>query len=193
MDYFSSDKLIEPSRGDLLISEPYLPDPNFERTVVLICEHDENGTFGYVINKKAQVKLADVMDEVDEGFQADLFIGGPVQKDSLHFVHKTKGLCSTEVEIGRDVFWAGAFEEILSKINTRSVEPEELKFFLGYSGWSPGQLLEELEQKSWIVYKGLDPKWIFSTPTEILWQEVLKKMGGKYKAIAGYPIDPRLN
>ena len=193
MDYFSSDKLIEPSKGDLLISEPYLPDPNFERTVVLICEHDENGTFGYVINKKAQVKLSDVMDEVDSSFDAELFIGGPVQKDSLHFVHRVKGLLSTELEIGKDVFWAGAFEELLSKINTRSVEPTDLKFFVGYSGWSPGQLLEELEQRSWIVYKGLDPAWIFSTPTETLWQEVLKKMGGKYRAIAGYPIDPRLN
>ena len=65
MDYFSSDKIIEPSKGDLLISEPYLPDPNFGRTVILICEHDENGTIGFVLNRMAKVKLPDVIDELE--------------------------------------------------------------------------------------------------------------------------------
>ncbi len=88
MDYFSSDKLIEPSKGDLLISEPYLPDPNFDRTVVLICEHDENGTLGYVLNKNSGVQLSEAVDEVDNSFDAELYIGGPVQKDSLHFLHR---------------------------------------------------------------------------------------------------------
>jgi len=193
MDYFSSDKFIEPTKGDLIISEPYLPDPNFERTVVLICEHDENGTIGYVLNKKAGVGLPEVMDEATDEFNADLFIGGPVQKDSLHFIHRHQDLTDTDTMVTEGLFWAGDFESLLDKINTKEVGISDLKFFMGYSGWSPGQLLDELEQKSWIVCKGVDASLIFDTPADDMWREVLRRMGGKYKAIAGYPLDPRLN
>ncbi len=193
MDYFSSDKIIEPSRGDLLISEPYLPDPNFERTVVLICEHDENGTIGYVLNKHSGMKLADAVEEVDGQFDAPLFIGGPVQKDSLHFVHRNDPVSDYDREILEGVFWAGDFDDLLFKINTKQIPEKDLKFFVGYSGWSPGQLLEELEHKSWIVYKGVDSSLIFDIPADQMWREVLRRMGGKFKAIAGYPEDPRMN
>ena len=146
-----------------------------------------------MLNKKAGVTLPEVVDEVDEGFGTELFIGGPVQKESLHFIHRHHNLTDTDNEIADDLFWAGNFDTLLDKINTRQVRGSDLKFFLGYSGWSPGQLLDELEQKSWIVCKGVDTSLIFDTPVNDMWREVLKRMGGKYKVIAGYPLDPRLN
>ncbi len=192
MDYFTSDKIIEPGRGDLLISEPYLPDPNFERTVVLICEHDDNGTFGYVLNKKSGFSLSEVVKEVAT-FDAEVYVGGPVQKDSLHFIHRVQSVSEENREILKDVYWAGDFDDVILKIDTGQIPSTDVKFFLGYSGWSSGQLMDELEQKSWIVCKGVDQSIIFDVPSENMWRTVLRRMGGKFKMIADYPIDPRMN
>ncbi len=192
MDFFTPDKIIEPSRGDLLISEPYLPDPNFERTVILICEHDENGTFGFVLNKKANVQLADVVEEVGS-YEADLFVGGPVQQDTLHFIHRSDQLIESSNKIAENVYWGGSYEELLGLVNTRAIQATDVRFFVGYSGWSPGQLMDEMKAHSWIVFKQVTSEMIFDWDNQDLWKACLKSMGGKYKLISGYPKDPRLN
>lgn len=193
MDYFGDDLLTLPSKGDLLISEPYLPDPNFERTVVLLCEHDENGSFGFVLNKKAKAVLNDLIDEVGEEFDADIFVGGPVQRNTLHFLHRGHGAFSGDIKIKEDIHWGVDFDSLLQQINTKQIKEEDIKFFVGYSGWSPGQLVEELKEKAWIVCKGANAEFVFDTKPDDLWQSVLKNMGGKFKLIANYPVDPRLN
>lgn len=192
MDYFATDKLIAPEKGDLLISEPYLPDPNFERTVILLCEHDDNGSFGFVLNKKSHTSLPELVEEA-EGFDSEVFVGGPVQQNTLHFLHNTPATLKGDREIVEGVFWGIDFEGLLSAINTHQVEQDRVKFFIGYSGWSPGQLQEELEAKSWIVYKKATPELVFNRNPDELWQEALKSMGGKYRVISNYPTDPRLN
>lgn len=180
------------SNGDLLISEPYLPDPNFERTVILICEHNEEGSFGFVLNKPSLLKLEDVLDEV-QGFDTTLYTGGPVQQNTLHFIHKTQGLFSDFREIKEGVYWGGNFDELLSFINIRKINPDDFRFFIGYSGWGAKQLEDELEENSWIVYKNATPEQIFGMSPDNLWRSVLKSMGGEYRAMSNYPIDPRLN
>lgn len=192
MDYFSTNKLIEPSRGDLLISEPYLPDPNFERTVIFICEHDENGTFGFVLNKKAQVVLPDIIEDVGD-FNADVFIGGPVQQDTLHFIHRNDDLGKGANEVLPKTYWGGEYERLLELMNMKAVDPTDIRFFVGYSGWAPDQLMDELKAKSWIVLKKPSPEMIFDWDNQDLWKECLKNMGGKFKLMANYPKDPRLN
>lgn len=192
MDYFSTDKIIEPTKGDLLISEPYLPDPNFERTVILICEHDENGSIGFVLNRAANVKLGDVMEDVGD-FDADLLIGGPVQQDTLHFIHRSDDLIDKSNELVNSVYWGGNYDEVLSLINTKSLSAGDIRFFMGYSGWSPGQLMDEMKVKSWIVFKNVTSEMIFDWDNQDLWKACLKSMGGKYKLISNYPKDPRLN
>ena len=193
MDYFTADKLVPPAKGDLLISEPYLPDPNFERTVILICEHDdENGTLGFVLNRKANDQLSEVVDEVGN-YEADLLVGGPVQQDTLHFLHRDKQLEPSSNQVLEHVFWGGNYEELLRLVNTRSIDPNDIRFYIGYSGWSPGQLMDEMKASSWIVFKGVTSEMIFDWDNQDLWKECLKSMGGKYKLISGYPKDPRLN
>ncbi len=192
IDFFSSDELIEPQRGDLLISEPYLPDPNFERTVILICEHDENGTIGFVLNKTAAVGLADVMEDLSES-DSKLYVGGPVQQDTLHFIHRSDQLIEKSQEIIKDIHWGGDYDKLASLANTRQLQEDQIRFFIGYSGWSEGQLLGELKEKSWIVFKDVTSDLIFKTPPQNLWKHVLNQMGGKFKLISNYPIDPRLN
>lgn len=192
MDFFSSDQLILPERGDLLISEPYLPDPNFERTVIFLCEHDENGTFGFVLNNKAQVGLKEIVDEVGS-YPAKLFVGGPVEHDTLHFLHREQSLASSSREVVPDVYWGGNFNELTEMMNTRAIQPEDVRFYIGYSGWAAGQLMDEMKAKSWIVLKNATSEMIFDWDNQDLWKACLKTMGGKYRLISNYPKDPRLN
>lgn len=192
MDYFTSDNVVVPGKGDLLISEPYLPDPNFERTVVYLCEHDENGTIGFVLNKPSNAIFGELMPEV-ASFDERVYVGGPVQQDSLHFLHRADDQLGGGVEVKNSISWGGNFDELMSMINLGSIRREDYRFFVGYSGWSPGQLDDELQAKSWIVYKNASPETIFDIEPEELWPHVLKNMGGKFKVIANYPLDPRLN
>lgn len=192
MDYFASDNIVTPGKGDLLISEPYLPDPNFERTVILLCEHDENGSFGFVLNKKTDARIHDVVNELEK-FDTDLYVGGPVQQDTLHFIHRSKLLSSTSKEIVSDAFWGYDFDELVESMNMGLISESDVHFFLGYSGWSPGQLMDEMKAKSWIVFKDTSAEMIFDWGNQDLWEACLKNMGGKYKLISKYPKDPRMN
>lgn len=192
MDYFHVNLDFKAEKGDLLISEPYLPDPNFERTVILICEHDENGTFGFVLNKLTDYSFDEVM-ELAENFDEKVFLGGPVQQDTLHFIHRSPELFEQKKEIIDGIYWGGEFDKLLSLINTKQINKKDFKFFLGYSGWSEGQLNEELKAKSWIVYKKTTAAKVLDMSPEDLWRQALSEMGGKFKMFANYPVDPNLN
>jgi len=192
MNFFVNDNLIEPEPGDLLISQPYLPDPNFERTVVLICEHDEKGTVGFVLNRRLNSVFSDVIFDAAH-FDAPLYVGGPVQHDTLHFVHKDMLEMESGQFLGERLVWGKDFNRLLTLIDTHQIDEKNYRFFVGYSGWSPGQLLEELNAKSWIVYQNKDENLIFDFSSQDLWKKVLREMGGKYRVISNYPVDPRLN
>lgn len=192
IDFKYYNKNIKPEKGDLLISEPFLPDPNFQRTVVLICEHGTDGSFGFVLNKPSLIEGGDVL-EGFEGFDSTLYLGGPVQQDTLHFIHRQVPELEEGVDIGEGLQWGGNFEQLMLLIKSGAVDLKQFKFFLGYSGWGEEQLEEELEQNSWIIYKSATAADIFDTQPDVLWRECLKKMGGKYKIISNYPTDPRLN
>jgi putative transcriptional regulator len=190
---FEYDKNIpEPGRGDLLISEPFLNDPNFERTVVLICEHNDQGTFGLVLNKKTDLLLDDVLtDPVD--YSGVLNLGGPVEQNTLHFVHRKQQALEGSIELGDGLAWGGNFEQIKLLLSTGQLQEADIQFYLGYSGWAEGQLREELDANSWFVKKGSTQQEVFEMSAEELWKSVLKTMGGKYKVFSNYPVDPRLN
>jgi len=179
------------SKGNLLISEPYLGDDNFERTVILICEHNEEGTIGFVLNKPTIITLDSVVPDIPQCQEA-LFVGGPVQQDSLHFIYRNKEYMDGSMEIAENLYWGGDYEQLIALINNKEFNPEDFRFFLGYSGWAEGQLADEMSKNSWIVGNADVNDW-FGIPPEELWRNLLKGMGGKYKMYSNYPIDPRLN
>ncbi|PIB35185.1 hypothetical protein BFP72_07140 [Reichenbachiella sp. 5M10] len=192
MDYFHSKQNFSPAKGDLLISEPYLPDPNFERTVILLCAHDDNGSFGFVLNKPANMRFNDAIDEAG-GFDEPLFLGGPVQQDTLHFIHRCDDPELGGQVLGDGLFWGGNYDRLIQLIQLGILDPRDFRFFVGYSGWSHGQLTEELEAKSWVVHKKATPSQVFDTQVDELWKEVLEQLGGKFKMFSKYPADPRMN
>lgn len=191
MEFFKYKNKLAPARGMLLISEPYLPDPNFERTVVLLCEHNEEGSFGFVLNKGAELKVSDVMDEL-KNFDETIFIGGPVQQDTLHFIHRDASI-EGGAPVSDGIFWGGSFETVLAQADTFQLKAANIRFFLGYSGWGAGQLEQELEADSWIVCDCTSPELIFETEASELWRRALDSMGGRFSVYANYPVDPSLN
>ncbi|MCU0443799.1 MAG: YqgE/AlgH family protein [Microscillaceae bacterium] len=182
---------LKPSAGRLLIAEPFLGDPNFERSVVLMCEHDERGSFGLVLNQTTDFALKDVWDATPYS-DIPIYVGGPVQQNSLHFVHRIGHHIRHSIEIKKGLFWSGDFDQVIDMLNLGTIQEEDILFFAGYSGWSGGQLERELSENAWIVTE-VEPNFLFDTPANQLWREILKRMGGEYKVKANYPIDPRLN
>ena len=190
MEYFDSFKAEFPEKGDLLISEPFLPDPNFERSVILMCEHDGNGSFGFVLNHLSTLKFEEVISEAGE-FTDDLFVGGPVQQDTVHMIHRCPELIENSQSVSEGIWWGGDFEKTLFLLNTKQISKSDIKFFIGYSGWSEDQLKEEIEAKSWIVYNGPTPEQVFDFDPNVLWRRILNDKGGKFRIFLNYPEDPR--
>ncbi|RRA99762.1 YqgE/AlgH family protein [Larkinella rosea] len=179
------------SNGCLLIAEPFLGDPNFERSVVLVCDHNDDGTFGLVLNQIAQVKLNDVLtDEMYHDYS--LYVGGPVQQNTLHYIHRLGHALEESIALPNGLYWSGNFDRLRQLINAGAVKETDVRFFVGYSGWSGGQLADEMAQNAWIVTQA-DSNFIFDTPSDQFWRGILRQMGGQYRVLSHYPVDPRLN
>jgi putative transcriptional regulator len=183
--------MISLSKGILLIANPFLKDPNFSRTVIFLCEHTSDGSFGFVLNKKFPGSLGELLPEIkNSGFP--VYQGGPVQLNSLHFLHQYPDLIRGGENVIPDVYWGGNFESLLININNNDLDSNKIRFFIGYSGWSEGQLDSELEEKSWITVKATR-KLIFETRPEDVWKNALKQLGGDYEIMINFPTDPQLN
>lgn len=181
-----------PKKGTLLISEPFMADPNFRRTVVLLTENNAEGTVGYVLNQKSDLLLKDVISDCWDA-QMQIFIGGPVANDTLHFIHTIPEKIEGGIDLGNGLFWGGNFESLKAQINNYAIKEEEIKFFIGYSGWSKDQLSEELEMNAWIVSDKFDPEMVLGDDGLNIWKEAVLNMGIKYAHITNFPHDPNLN
>jgi putative transcriptional regulator len=180
----------KPSTGKILISEPFLGDPNFERSVVFLCEHTNSGTFGLVLNQLSNLSLEDVLE--GEFDQIPLYVGGPVEQNTLHYLHKLPNEIPNSIDLGNGVYWSGDFEAIKILLLLNKINSDDIRFFIGYSGWGEGQLDSELSQNAWFVSE-ISSETLFNTQAKDLWRKILRDMGGDYKIISHYPIDPRLN
>jgi len=191
MEFFEYRNKIEVQKGRLLLSEPYLADPNFERTVILLTEHNEEGSVGFILNKPSETRLSEVMEDL-KGLDAPIYIGGPVQQDTLHFIHR-HGDLEDAIELEGGIYWGGNFEQLVSMVNTGQFSIAEIKFFLGYSGWSPDQLEDELKLNSWIVSDRVSNELIFETIPDQMWKRAMQELGGRFSVYSNYPEDPRMN
>ncbi|MET0242482.1 MAG: YqgE/AlgH family protein [Flavitalea sp.] len=183
--------MIEPGKGILLIAEPFLKDPNFMRTVVLLCEHKHDGSFGFVINKLFEHTLDELMNDMDD-LKLPVFYGGPVQQDTIHFLHGYADRIPGSFEVLEGVYWGGDFETAIELIKSGEISLDGIRFYIGYSGWSDGQLDEEVQEKSWLLASATRDI-VFEPKADQIWKESLKLLGGEYEIMANYPIDPQLN
>ena len=169
--------------GNLLVAEPFLDDPHFGRAVILICDHDlKDGTVGFILNKNLNTSVGKIMQGMN-GFEADVYYGGPVQHDTLHYLHNKGDLINGAIHVADNLYWGGDYEQIKFCIRHGLIEKQDIRFFVGYAGWSPDQLFDELEEVTWIVAEG-DNNYVFNPDTSQLWQTVLAHKGGRYAVIA---------
>lgn len=178
--------------GKMLLSEPFMFDENFKRTVVLVCSNDDvNGTVGLILNKSINIRLQDVIDDFPP-FKGKVFLGGPVGTDTIQFVHSLGDELEGSRKLNDHLYWGGNFKQLIELIKEGKVKSDDVSFYLGYSGWEPGQLQQEMEDNSWIVAKA-SFKHIFRSDVQTLWREVMSDMGGVYATMAKYPESPILN
>lgn len=183
--------MIDPGAGILLIADPFLKDPNFLRTVVFLCEHKEEGSFGFVLNRPFTNTIDELIPELQE-HKLPVFYGGPVQQDTIHFLHQYPEDIPGGQEILKGVYWGGDFDRMVELIRSNSLDPARIRFYIGYSGWGSGQLDDELKEKSWLTVKATR-KLVFHHNFEEIWKESLKLLGGDYEMMINFPIDPQLN
>lgn len=183
--------MIEPAPGILLIADPFLKDPNFLRTVVFLCEHKAEGSFGFVLNRQYENTLDELIPEL-EGYKVPVYYGGPVQIDSIHFLHQYPDEIPGGQEVIKGVYWGGDFDAVVDLLKNKSIDINKIRFFIGYSGWSEDQLNNEMTEKTWLTVTATR-KLIFHSNFNEIWKDALKHLGGDYEMMVNFPIDPQLN
>jgi putative transcriptional regulator len=171
--------------GQILLAEPFMADPYFRRAVVLLCEHNEEGSIGFILNKSIDMRINDLMSDFPE-FDAEIFYGGPVQTDTLHYVHNVGDILDDSIQVADGVWWGGDFEKLQVLIRTELILPENIRFFVGYSGWSGGQLAHEMGIGSWFAAE-LFSNYVFKSRPHQLWTQVMADKGDTYEVIAEMP------
>jgi len=181
---------LAPEQGRILISEPLLSDTYFKRSVVLITEHSEKGSMGFVLNKPVELTVNDLLGDFPQ-FDANVYIGGPVAKDTIHFIHTLGEMVPNTVHVMDNIYWGGDFDSLKELIQEGIVHPSQVRFFLGYSGWSANQLEDEIRENAWLVTQ-VDSSRIMSADKNI-WKKTLENLGKKYKVWSNFPENPAMN
>ena len=181
---------LKPKKGRLLLAEPFMLDDHFSRSVIFICEHNKDGSYGFIINNQLNLNLDEILP--NSSFPSlDVFYGGPVHASNLFYIHQYGEIINDSIKIAENIWTGGDFNQLTEYLDLKIIESHKIKFFLGYSGWSKNQLKEEIKTNSWIISEGIGDK-IFSN-NKNFWKDILEKKGGRYKAIANFPLNPSDN
>ena len=183
---------ILPEQGSILISEPFLKDACFQRSVVLLVEHTEEGTIGFVLNKKTSFRVNLFFDELKNCPDIPIYMGGPVSPTKLFFIHTLgEEVISGSVKINDHLYFDGSFDALKEYILCGHPIEGKVRFFLGYSGWTEGQLDEEIRQDSWLVSS--EASGVMHAEGDAYWKSSVCKLGKNYRNWIIYPKDPHLN
>ena len=181
----------QPEKGKLLITEPFLQNDFFSRAVILLCEHNEEGSFGFVLNNYVEIELTDF--EGLPEFETRLSMGGPVSVKNLYYIHTLGDKLPDSIQVKDNLYAGGDFEILKEMMAANQIAHNQIRFFLGYSGWVEKQLEGELKLNSWLVTDIHDIDDIMNTDYENIWNDYMQRQGGKYKAFAHFPKDASLN
>lgn len=181
-----------PKKGHLLIAEPTnLGDNSFNRSVILLAEHNKEGSVGFILNKPLRYKICDLIPDIKIPFK--IYNGGPVEQDNVYFIHNVPNQIPGSIEIADGIFWGGDFETAKNLINEEKISKKNIRFFLGYSGWDKKQLDRELKENSWIIIQNKLKSKVLSKSTQDFWKEKIIEQGGDYVLYSNAPEDPNLN
>ena len=179
-------------KGKILIAEPsIIGDISFNRSIILLVEHGNNGSIGFILNKPMNLNISDLIPEIESNFK--IYNGGPVQQDNLYFIHKISDLIPESIMISEGLYWSGNFEYVLKLIKKGKINKNDIRFFLGYSGWDFNQLNDELDNNSWILSENSYNKNIITAVDEVFWKNKMLDLGGEYSLWSNAPEYPSHN
>jgi putative transcriptional regulator len=190
-DLSFSNKLL-PKKGRILLSDPFLGDEYFERSVVYICEHSKDGSFGFVLNNYLELPLQQ-LNEKFPSIMVKVSIGGPVEKETLYFMHTLGKSIDDSLLIDNELYMGGDFTQLYDLIDEKLLNDCKIRFFIGYSGWGKNQLQDEINNNAWIVVNVESIDEVMNIQTNDLWKYFMEKQGEKYKIISQFPKDPSEN
>ena len=178
-------------RGQLLLDGGKLRGSFFHRTVVLICQHDEDGAVGLVLNRPSDKNVGDaVIADLPKTLRTlPLYLGGPVQPGALSYLHTDSLVLNANV-ISNLSF--GHSLDSLAEIGESFSPTNKVRVFAGYSGWSPGQLEDEMKRDAWVTHPA-NAELVFHADTGELWKTILRQKGWQYQLLADAPEEPPLN
>lgn len=180
-----------PSRGKILISEPFLRDVTFGRSVILLVDHTEEGSMGLVINKPLPLLLNEIIMEFKYLNEIPLYKGGPVATDTLFYLHTLTDIPGS-ISISKGLYLNGDFDEIKKYILQGNEIDGHIHFFLGYSGWESEQLHNEIKENTWLVSEE-EKSYLMKDNTKDMWRKALEKLGSKYETWSRFPQVPTFN
>ena len=189
-DFFKIHSKLAPQKGRIIISEPFLPGNFFSRSAVLLVDYSATGAVGFILNKPFETKIMELM-AITPDYHPEIFAGGPVSNDSLFYIHTLGNMIEGSIHVKDDLFWGGDFNQLKLLIAEGVAKSDQVKFFVGYSGWSPGQLEDEIVENSWLVSEA-DIHQVMKS-NQNFWLESVKNAGGHYEAWLNFPEDPNSN
>ena len=182
---------VSPRKGRILIAEPFLPGNFFNRSVIFLVAFIGKGAVGFILNKKVDLGIHEILPGFPQ-FEGDVCLGGPVATDSVYFIHKLGKKLAGSIPVMGNLFWGGDFDTLKKKIKEGSVDPSEIRFFVGYSGWDSGQLEREIKEDSWLV-SDIDEETVMHELNEASWTDFVKKAGQRYSMWENFPENPAMN
>lgn len=179
-------------KGKLLIASPStLKDRVFGRSVIYLTEHNSiEGSVGFILNKPTKFQVQDLVTDLHCDFK--VYQGGPVHQDNLYFIHNIPQILPNSIHIKGNIYWGGNFEKLSKLLDTSAISEKNIRFFLGYSGWSVNQLFQELKEDTWITFEN-NYKNLFSIESSSFWRKSILKLDDKHKIWANSPKNPTLN
>ena len=180
------------NQGKLIVSTPsILGDFNFRRSVILLASHKTSGSIGFILNKKLNYKLNDIVEDINIKFP--LFYGGPVEQDNLFYLHRLGNVIPDCIKINISLSWNGDFKFVTKLINENKIKLNDIRFFLGCSSWSNGQLEKELDEKSWEPFEIVSTEKVLKMKIQNMWKKCMISLGGKYRLWSNAPENPNFN
>ena len=173
------------STGKVLLASPFMDDPNFTRAAVIICSHNDQGTIGFVFNKPMIASINDALESFPP-FGVNIFKGGPVQTNTLHFLHSSGSILNDSVPVCPGIFWSGDFKMLKFLVKNDLIKHNDIRFFAGYTGWDKGQLEEEMKENAWIS-TNMEANYLFKFSSHAIWKNMLKDKRKHYPPLADIP------
>ena len=183
----------QPASGSMLIAKPTVDDTCFSRSVIAVISHSAQSSMGLIINRPADITLNDVVPGLDTDEEIPMFIGGPVDLDTLFYLHTLGDAIPQSKQIAEGLYIGGDYDAMKRYINSGAPVYGKIKFLLGYSGWAAGQLAAEIDLHDWAVVPGIDLTMIMREGEDGIWRDAVNSLGERYRMWLNWPSNLTMN